>query len=202
MISFEHPVFDGTNGKINVRTLFPDTRRPLNVEIGFGNGSFIFNKAWAEPGADFIGIELYHRGIRSLAKKIKKSCIKNLIIIYSDAKKIFSNSIGNNELLEVYVNFPDPWPKKRHKKRRLINVSFAQLVYSKLKNNGKVYLATDSEDYVREMLICFESKQGFKNLAGRPKFSEKAPHQIATKYEEKSLIYGKKNYYLQYQVKK
>lgn len=202
MIIFEHPVFDGTNGRIDIRSLFPDSKRPLKVEIGFGNGTFIFDKALAEHDTDFIGIELYHKGIRSLAKRIKKSSIKNLIIIYANAKKVLADSILDNELAEVFINFPDPWPKKRHKKRRLVNINFTQLIFSKLKNKGNVYLATDSKDYIEEMLVSFEGKPGFKNLLGRLKYSEKTPYPNTTKYEEKSLSNGKKNYYLQYQVQK
>ena len=202
MIIFEHPVFDGNNGKIDVRSLFPDSKRPLKVEIGFGNGTFIFAKAEEEPDADFIGIELYHKGIRSLANRIKKSRIKNIIIIYANAKKVLADSIRDNELVEVFINFPDPWPKKRHKKRRLVDIDFAQLIYSKLINKGKVYLATDSKDYIMEMIVAFISKPGFKNLAGRLNYSEKAPYPCTTKYEEKSLSNGKKNYYLQYEIEK
>jgi tRNA (guanine-N7-)-methyltransferase len=202
MIIFEHPVFDGTNGKIDVRSLFPDSRRPLKVEIGFGNGTFIYDKARAEPDTDFIGIELYHKGIRSLANRIKISHIKNIIIIYANVKKVLADSIRDNELREVFINFPDPWPKKRHKKRRLINVDFTQLIYSKLINKGKVYLATDSKDYLMEMLVSFEGNPGFKNLVGRLKYSEKTPYPSTTKYEEKSLANGEKNYYLQYEIQK
>ncbi|MDP6625327.1 MAG: tRNA (guanosine(46)-N7)-methyltransferase TrmB [Nitrospinota bacterium] len=202
MIIFEYPVFNGRNGKIDLRELFPDAGKPFKVEIGFGNGVFIFDKALEESDTNFIGIELYHRGIRSLAKKIKKADLKNIIIIYADAKKVFSGSIRDNELAEIYINFPDPWPKKRHKKRRLVNIDFAQLVYSKLKNKGTVYLATDSEDYIKEMLVSFEGKPGFINLAGRLKYSEKKSEPIVTKYEGKSLSNGKENYYLQFQLQK
>ena len=202
MIIFEHPVFDGSIGKIDVRSLFPDSKRPLKLEIGFGNGTFIFDKAQVEPDADFIGIELYHKGIRSLANRIKKSSTKNIIIIYANVKKVLADSIRDNELVEVFINFPDPWPKKRHKKRRLVNVNFAQLLYSKLVNKGKIYLATDSKDYLMEMFVSFEGKPGFKNLAGRLQYSEKKSYPITTKYEEKSLSNGEKNYYLQYQLQK
>ena len=124
------------------------------------------------------------------------------MIIYANAKKALADSIRDNELVEVFINFPDPWPKKRHKKRRLVNVDFAQLIYSKLINKGKVYLATDSKDYLMEMIVSFGSKPGFKNLAGRLKYSEKAPYPNTTKYQEKSLAYGEKNYYLQYEIQK
>lgn len=202
MITFGHPVIDGTNGELDVRELFPDSWKPLKVEIGFGNGDFIFNRVQIEPEINFIGIELYHRGIQTLARKIKKSNIKNLIIIYADAKNILTDSIRDNDLAEIYINFPDPWPKKRHKKRRLINVNFAQLLYSKLENNGGVYLATDSEQYVRDMHVSFEGVLGYKNLAGRLNFAKKKFSHINTKYEQKFLSHEKQIYYLQYQVKK
>lgn len=202
MITFEHPVIDVTREKTDIRSIFQDAERHLKVEIGFGNGVFIFERAKAEPDVNFVGVELYHRGITALAKRIKKSNVENLIIAYSDAKKFLAHSIRDDDIMELYINFPDPWPKKRHKKRRLVNVNFAQLAYLKLRNNGKIYLATDSEDYGKNMLISFEGIKGFKNMAGRLKFTEKLHDHITTKYEKQFLSDGKKIYYLQYQIQK
>lgn len=202
MINFEHPVIDGTKGNINARELFPEPWRPLKVEIGFGNGDFIFGKVQTEEDINFLAIEFYHRGIQALSKRIKKSNINNLIIIYANGKKVLAEYMQDNDITELYINFPDPWPKKRHKKRRLITVNFAQLVFSKLKNSGGVYLATDSESYVRDMLVSFEGIPGYKNMAGRLNFSKKIFPNITTKYEQKFLSREKKIYYLQYQVKK
>lgn len=202
MITFKHPVIDITNDKIDIRTLFQNSGKPLKVEIGFGNGVFILERAIAEPDINFIGVELYHRGINALAKRIKKSNVENLIIAYADAKKFLTDSLRDNDLTELYINFPDPWPKKRHKKRRLVNANFAKLVYSKMKDKGKIYLATDSENYGKDMLISFEGVRGYKNMAGRLKFAEKLHGHINTKYERKFLSYGKKIYYLQYQIQK
>lgn len=202
MVIIEYPVFDGTNGNISAAELFPDKTRPLKIEIGFGNGMFIFNLAESEPGTNFLGIELYHRGIRSLAKRVLKSGIENLVIIHGDAKKVLARSVEKNQLAEVYINFPDPWPKKRHKKRRLVNVDFGLLLHSKLQDKARVYLATDAEDYGREMLVCFDGMSGYKNMAGRMKFSDRTHCGVTTKYEEKSLSYGEKIYYLQYRVQK
>ena len=202
MISFEHPVLDGTRRKFDIKAMFPNPRKPLKLEIGFGNGAFIFEKVQREHDANFLGIELYHRGICSLAKQIRKSNINNIIIIYADAKKILLESVQDNDLSELYVNFPDPWPKRRHKKRRLINCDFAKLIYSKLEHKGKIYLATDSRAYADEMLNSFEGTPGYKNLAGRLKLAQKGPNHIATKYEKRFLSNGNKIYYLQYQAQK
>lgn len=202
MITYGDPVYDGAESRITVKTLFPNPEKPLKAEIGFGSGTFILKKAQIEPDVNFVGIELYHKGIRALAEKIKKDNIKNLIIIHSEAKILLNKSIKKDDLSELFINFPDPWPKKRHKKRRLVNIDFANLVFSKLKNSGRVYIATDSENYAREMLIPFEGIRGFKNLAGRLKFSEKIYHHNLSKYEKKFLSYGKKIYYLLFQANK
>ncbi len=201
MIKFEYPVINGRNGKKNINLLFPDSEKPLKVEIGFGNGIFIQNRAQIEQDVNFVGIELYHKGIRALAERIKKNNLKNLIIIYGDAKRLLAD-IRDNQLDELYINFPDPWPKKRHKKRRLINIDSVRLAHAKLKKSSKVYLATDSEDYAQDMLVSFEGIQGYKNLAGQMKFAKKEDQHIATKYEKRYQLIGKKIYYLQYQVQK
>ena len=202
MITFEHPVIDGTKRKIDIKALFPDIGKPLKVEIGFGNGGFIFEKVQRENDANFLGIELYHRGICSLAKRIRKYNINNIIIIYADAKRILVESVQDNALSELYVNFPDPWPKRRHQKRRLINCNFAKLIYSKLEHKGRIYLATDSKNYANEMLNSFEGTPGYKNLAGRLRLAQKTPNHIVTKYEKRFLSNGNKIYYLQYQAQK
>lgn len=201
MITFEYPIIDGTKGKINIKSIFPD-EKPLNIEIGFGNGLFIFNKAQGKPDVNFIGIEFYHKGIRALAKRIKKHSLKNLIILYGEAKMLFDNSIRENEVTKLYINFPDTWPKTRHKKRRLVNVDFARLTFLKLRDKGKVHLSTDSEDYARDMLISFDGVPGYRNLAGRLKFSEKDHTHVTTKYEQKFISQGDRIYYLLFQADK
>ena len=198
MIIFEYPVFNGRNGKIDLRELFPDAGKPFKVEIGFGNGVFIFDKALEESDTNFIGIELYHRGIRSLAKKIKKADLKNIIIIYADAKKVFSESIRDNELAEIYINFPDPWPKKRHHKRRLIKPAFVKNLATKLKPGGEIHIATDYEPYAIEILEFFEAELLLTNKSGYRTFLTQKEGVPQTKYEKKFINSGEKIFYLEF----
>ena len=97
---------------------------PLKLEIGFGMGNFLIEMAAKEPDSNFIGIDFYHKGIRKIMTRIKNLQLKNIRIVYGDIRNKLSILCQDGELETVYINFPDPWPKKRHIKRRLIRPEF------------------------------------------------------------------------------
>jgi len=140
---------------------------PLFLEIGFGTGTFLLEKAAESPQHDFIGIEIYVTGIAKLLINLISRenpaalSVTNLRVFNKDAKSVLINNIPPASLDGVYILFPDPWPKKRHQKRRLINPEFARMLFSRLKSNGPVIVATDSRDYAAEIESSFASA-GFK----------------------------------------
>lgn len=135
---------------------------PLYLEIGFGDGKFLFQKASNAPQCDFIGIEIYLTGIAKLLTKLiskdtpEALSLTNIRIFNEDARDVLTN-IPADFLDGIYILFPDPWPKKRHHKRRLINTEFASILFSKLKTNGFVIAATDFGEYATEIENSFLS---------------------------------------------
>lgn len=135
---------------------------PLYLEIGFGDGTFLFKKALNAPQCDFIGIEIYLTGIaKLLIKLISKDkpaalSLTNIRVFNADARDVLTN-IPENSLDGIYILFPDPWPKKRHHKRRLINAEFAAILFSKLRTKGFAIAATDSGEYAAEIERSFLS---------------------------------------------
>lgn len=172
-------------------------KRPLKVEIGFGTGDFLVETARKEPETDFIGIEIYGLGIKKLQKKIKASGIENITVQFGDAKEVLPSLPGPVE--EFFINFPDPWPKKKHRKRRLIKPGLVDLLSRALAPGGRVTVATDVADYAGEALSYFEAHGSFLNLAGRMNFLNRIEGRIPTKYEKKYLLQGIRIYYLQFE---
>ena len=171
---------------------------PLTLEIGFGMGSFLIEMSAQEPKTNFIGMDFYHKGIRKLMTRIKKLQLENIRMAYGDVRFKVPLLFKDGELETIYINFPDPWPKKRHIKRRLIKPGFVKLIGQKLAPEGQIHLATDSEPYAIEMLEYFNSEPMFKNQHREAGFLESRVDLPKTKYEKNFINAGHKIYYLEY----
>jgi tRNA (guanine-N7-)-methyltransferase len=158
---------------------------PLVVEVGFGNGQFLVDLARARPEADFVGIELYGKGIVKLARRLEREAIANVRIVKGDAIKVLAERFGRGQIAQVHVNFPDPWPKTRHHKRRLVGPAFPAVLFARLAPGGDVFLATDHEGYAHQMMEVFEAHPGFTNAEGAFRFIYHVPGRVPTKYERK-----------------
>ena len=195
-----HPCFIDTDSPPDWPGLF-ENNRPIKLEIGFGNGNFLLEMAIREPECNFVGMDFYHKGIRKVITRIDKLCLKNIRIVYGDAREKLSYLFKNGELNAIYINFPDPWPKKRHIKRRLIKPAFVKLLADKLIPGKEIRLATDSESYAKEMLEYLEAETSLKNNIGEMAFLDNRENTPKTKYEKYFLNAGEKIYYLDF-VKK
>ena len=171
---------------------------PLKLEIGFGMGSFLIEMSAQEPKTNFIGMDFYHKGIRKLMTRIKKLQLENIRVAYGDVRSKIPLLFKDGELETVYINFPDPWPKKRHVKRRLIKPDFVKLIGQKLVPEGQIYLATDSEPYANEMLEYFNADPLFQNCDPGLGFMENRTSLPKTKYEKNFIKAGHRIYYLEY----
>jgi tRNA (guanine-N7-)-methyltransferase len=161
---------------------------PHVLEIGFGNGESLAAMAQAHPQADFLGIEVHRPGIGHLLMRIEALGLSNLRVICADAVEVIQYRLPDTHLDRVQVFFPDPWPKQRHHKRRLIQPAFLELLAPKLKPGGYLHLATDWEDYALYMLKVLEASKDFVNAA-----SAFAPHPYyrpLTKFEQQGLSLG------------
>ena len=171
---------------------------PLNLEIGFGVGNFIIEMGIREPDENFIGMDFYHKGIRKVITRIEKYQLDNARIVYGDAKEKIPLLFNPEQLNRVYIKFPDPWPKKRHHKRRLIKPDFIKVLAEKLKKGGEVHIATDHEAYAMEILEFFEKERALKNKNGLGTFLFQKDGIPKSKYERKFINAGERIFYLEF----
>ena len=174
--------------------------RPLVLEIGFGMGETTAAIALAQPQRNFIGVEVYPAGVGSLLRRIDESALTNLRIIQHDAIDVLQHMILPGSLSAVHVFFPDPWPKARHHKRRLIRPEVATLIASRLAPQGILHCATDWAHYALQMLAVLSAEPQFDNTAGAVHlsddiaeargFAERPDYRPLTKFERRGLGLG------------
>ncbi len=164
---------------------------PLIVEIGFGMGQSLLTMASQHPEQDYIGIEVHRPGVGSLLAGLHEQQLSNVQVFCADAVEVLNQCIADNSLAAVYIFFPDPWPKKRHHKRRIIQPEFINLVHSKLQVGGIVHLATDWENYAEHMLMVMsENNKAWENLAGEGHYHPRPDYRPLTKFEQRGQRLG------------
>ena len=161
---------------------------PKVLEIGCGMGETTAAIADARRDIDFIGIEVHGPGVGSLLRQIDERGLGNVRIVQYDAVAVVSHMIAPVSLDGIHVFFPDPWPKKRHHKRRLIQPGFVALLVSRLKPGGYIHLATDWEEYALQMLDVLSAEPGLDNTAEG--FAERPDYRPETKFERRGLRLG------------
>lgn len=162
---------------------------PVILEIGFGNGDSLLQQAKDHPQHNYLGIEVHRPGVGHLLHLVEDAGIRNLRVINHDAVEVLQQQIPDNSLDCIQLFFPDPWHKKRHQKRRIVNAAFIELVHQKLKPGGTFHLATDWEDYAQYMLAEMEQALGFVNAAGKGNYA-KNTNRPATKFEHRGRRLG------------
>ncbi len=161
---------------------------PKVLEIGFGMGETSAAIATAHPDTDYLGIEVHTPGVGSLLKQIGELGLTNMRIVQHDAVEVLREMIALNSLDGAHIFFPDPWPKKRHHKRRLVQPEFVALLASRLKPAGYVHLATDWEEYAAQMLEVLAAEPSLENtVAG---YAPRPDYRPQTKFETRGLKLG------------
>ncbi len=179
------------DGQANFDTIF-GREAPRFLEIGFGSGQSLLALAEAQQDSDFIGIETHKPGIGALCLGIEVKSLSNLRIYYDDAVEILKNCIPDASLTGVQIFFPDPWQKRRHHARRIVQADFVQLVITKLKPAGTLHLATDWEDYAKHMMRVISNVQGIENIFGDGQYAARSPYRpILTKFERRAEREGR-----------
>lgn len=178
-----------TQGLLDFNAVF---QRDSNVvlEIGFGMGDSLIQMAQESPEQDFIGIEVHRPGVGRLLNQISENQLSNVRVFAEDALDALNKSIADNSLAKVQIFFPDPWHKKKHHKRRIIQPDFIQLLRSKLKTDGIIHLATDWENYAEHMLEVMQAADGFSNLDENGSYSPKPAFRPETKFERRGERLG------------
>ena len=139
---------------------------PHVVEIGFGNGEALRFAAANDPARDHVGIEVHAPGVGRLLNALEADDTRNVRLYHHDAVEVLTHEIADASLDEVRIYFPDPWHKKRHHKRRLVQPAFAGLLVRKLRDGGRLHLATDWRDYAEHMWDVLDATKGLRNRAG------------------------------------
>ena len=165
-------------------------RAPRALEIGFGMGDALAAMAKTHPHIDYLGIEVHRPGIGSLLLKLEQEALDNVRIVCGDAVEVMSHNLPDASLDAVYLFFPDPWPKKRHHKRRIVQAAFVGMVRRKLRPGGVFHMATDWEDYARCMLTVMEATPGYENAAGSGAFSPRPLDRPLTNFEQRGRRLG------------
>ena len=161
---------------------------PTILEIGFGMGETTEKIALARPDDNFLGVEVFNAGVGSLLRRIEDSGLQNLRIIQHDAVEVVRDMIAPGSLAGVHVYFPDPWPKKRHHKRRLIQPPFVSLLASRIAPGGYLHCATDWQAYAEQMLDVLSAEPLLANTA--PGYAERPAYRPQTKFETRGLRLG------------
>ncbi|MBL6935833.1 MAG: tRNA (guanosine(46)-N7)-methyltransferase TrmB [Alphaproteobacteria bacterium] len=185
-------------GVFDPATLFPDPPAETWLEIGFGGGEHLAAQAGSHPETGFIGCEPFINGMASLLAKIKKEGLTNIRVFSDDARSLM-DCLVEACLGRVFILFPDPWPKKRHAKRRLISPRTVDALAHTMKDNAELRLASDDPEYIRSMLEHLRRHEAFQWLAERPAhWRQRTPDWPATRYEAKALQAGRSCAYLRF----
>lgn len=172
---------------LSVEAGWLDSESEYILEIGFGMGQSLLTMAAQYPEKKFIGIEVHRPGIGALLASAARQNINNVRIYENDAEVILKQCIRNETLSKIQIFFPDPWPKQRHQKRRLIQTEFVRLLEHKLKPGGYLHLATDWQDYAKQMLNIVENMPTFSNCAGAGQYLSHRNGRPLTKFEQRGL---------------
>jgi tRNA (guanine-N7-)-methyltransferase len=163
-------------------------RAPRVVEIGFGMGDTTAEIAARNPEIDYLGIEVHGPGVGSLLRQIEARSLTNVRIVQHDAVEVLTTMIPEASLAGIHIFFPDPWPKKRHHKRRIVQVPFASLLATRLAPGGYLHLATDWEEYAHWMLEVLAQVPELENTAAS--FAARPAYRPLTKFERRGLKLG------------
>ncbi|HFD32526.1 MAG TPA: tRNA (guanosine(46)-N7)-methyltransferase TrmB [Gammaproteobacteria bacterium] len=163
---------------------------PTILEIGFGNGTSLAEMAANNPQQNYIGVEVHSPGVGNLLLQIEERGLTNIRVINDDAVDVLNKMIGSESLDAVYLFFADPWHKKRHHKRRIVQKEFVQLLRKKLKNGGVFHMATDWEHYAQHMMQVMNESEGFENTAGKDQYLSRPKYRPLTKFEQRGQRLG------------
>lgn len=171
---------------------------PVALEIGCGIGDFIVKTAQDMPGWNFIAIDYYNKGCYKTCRRIESSGAENVRVLRVEAREFIALQIPPGALAAIYINCPDPWPKKRHRKRRLVNRRFVEFLRDYLAPGGELYFATDFDDYGLDVANLMPEVAGFDNCLAPDLYRHELAGYHLSKYMQKFMAEGKRIYFVHY----
>ncbi len=172
--------------------------QPLALEIGCGIGDFIAQTASEQPERNFIAIDFYNKGCWKTCRRIDKAGLTNVRVLRVEARQFIVERIPKGSLAAVYINCPDPWPKKKHRKRRLVNRQFMEFIRDYLAPGADFYFATDFDDYGIDVAGLLAGLEGFENRLAPDLYRHELPGYHLSKYMRKFMAEGKRIYFVHY----
>jgi len=185
------PVFGVPDGPVDRVALF-GRRAPLVLEIGSGMGDATVAMAAADPDRDYLAVEVHTAGVANLLVRLESSELDNVRVVHGDAMALVRDRLAPASLDAIHVFFPDPWPKARHQKRRLIQPSWVALMTDRLVPGGLLHCATDAADYAEQMLAVLGGEAALANVHTR--FAPRPAHRPDTRYEERGRAAGRASF--------
>jgi tRNA (guanine-N7-)-methyltransferase len=180
---------DEGDSLIDLNSLF-GRDAPKVLEIGFGNGASLAQMAAAQPEIDFVGVEVHRPGVGQLLNAIEEQGLTNIRVACTDAVVLLEERIAANALDRLQLYFPDPWHKKRHHKRRIIQASFVKLLSEKISSGGHLHMATDWQHYAEQMLEDLSNNDDFINCSDESDYIPRPDYRPLTKFEQRGHKLG------------
>lgn len=178
-------------GRLDFQTVFGRVA-PTYLEIGFGTGQSLLAAAVANPDKNFIGVETHQPGIGALLMGVEAQCLTNIRVFQADVVDVLSQAMPPESLAGVQIFFPDPWQKRRHHARRLVQIPFLQTIANVLAAQGTLHLATDWDDYASHMMKVVTASPYFKNDAGAGEFGVRSPFRpVTSRFESRAIHEGR-----------
>jgi tRNA (guanine-N7-)-methyltransferase len=180
---------DYTDERFNFKRIFGRSA-PITFEIGFGNGDTLVQLAEAAPDSDFVGVEVYEPGVGHCLMKAREAGVGNLRLVMHDAIEVLENQVPPGSLRRINLYFPDPWPKKRHHKRRIVQPAFLDTCAARLEPGGAVHVSTDWANYAEQIDDVFAASPLFRCSERREHAGDNPLDRPVTKFETRGLRHG------------
>jgi tRNA (guanine-N7-)-methyltransferase len=176
--------------QLDYSTIFKNPQAKLILEIGFGNGHSLAQMAKENPENNYIGIEVHRPGVGALLNEIERLGLTNIRCFHHDAIEVLKKNIPDNSLDAIQLFFPDPWPKTKHYKRRLVKSEFLDLLATKIKKGGVFHMATDWQDYAKDAMKILIAHQQFENTQQGMGYSPRPEGRPKTRFEQRGEDLG------------
>jgi tRNA (guanine-N7-)-methyltransferase len=171
---------------------------PVALEIGCGTGDFVAHMAQSHPGWNFIALDYYNKGCLKTCRRLDELGLANVRVLRMEAVQFITEALAPSSLAAVFINCPDPWPKKRHRKRRLVQRPFVEFLCSYLVPGGAFHFASDFDDYGVEVAAFMSRVEGVENMLSPDPYRHDIPGYHRTRYMRKFMEQGKQIYFVHY----
>ena len=171
---------------------------PVVLEIGFGRGEVLIDLAGSDPTRRYLGVEVSRKRVHKVARRVVRAEVSNARLVHATAELLLDRVLSAASIDECWINFPDPWPKKRHHKRRLIRPPVLAQLAEILRPGARLHIATDHPDYAEWMAAALDSTPELENLAAPERWSRTPPNRRKTAYEAEFLAEGRSIAYFEY----